>query len=229
MEIKPPRGLACLTYSREAAREFQHRLKLMGLVERHAVFLGTVHSFCLSEILIPFSKLYIQYGIPYPIKIISSSPKRTLFQEIKNRVGEERLSMEEMDKERTRDISGFSKVSIPSYDAALEAAVFFEKELSRKGYIDYITMVKTATLLIQHEEYVRKALEAKFPWLIIDEYQDLGKPLHEMVLGFLHNTDIKIFTVGDADQSIYDFQGASPEYLIELSQDELGAVFKILT
>ena len=218
-EIRPPRGLACLTYSREATREFQHRLKLMGLVRRrHAVFLGTVHSFCLSEVLIPFSKLYPEYNIPYPIKIISNSEKKALFQNVKNSVREEHLNMEEMDKERTRYISGFSKVVIPSYDAALKAAVLFENELSRNGYIDYISMVKDATSLIQNEEYVQKALEAKFPWLIIDEYQDLGKPLHEMVLGLLHKTNIKIFAVGDADQSIYDFQGASPEYLIELSQ-----------
>lgn len=65
---------------------------------------------------------------------------------------------------------------------------------------------------------MRKALESRFPWLIVDEYQDLGKPLHELILTLLNLTRIKIFAVGDADQSIYDFQGAAPDYLIELSQ-----------
>lgn len=214
--ISPPRGLACLTFSREAAREFQDRLILLGLQKRSNVFLGTVHSFCLSEVLTPFAKLYPDYKVPYPIRIISDSKRKKLFERIKKQIPYE-LTIEEMDKERTRDISGFSKVSIPSYDVALQAAVTFEKEMFSHGYIDYISMVKIATLLIQNEPYVQKALEAKFPWLVIDEYQDLGKPLHEMVLSLLHRTNIKIFAVGDADQSIYDFQGASPEYLVELS------------
>ncbi|SHN50676.1 ATP-dependent helicase [Desulfitobacterium chlororespirans] len=215
--ITPPRGLACLTFSREASREFQERLKLLGLQRRGNVFLGTVHSFCLSEVLTPFAKLYPNYGIPYPIKIISDSKRKRLFQRIKKQIPDE-LTIEEMDKERTRDISGFSKVSIPSYDVALRVAVAFERELFSRGYIDYISMVKIATMLIQNEAYVQQALEAKFPWLVIDEYQDLGKPLHEMVLSLLQSTNIKIFAVGDADQSIYDFQGASPEYLVELSE-----------
>lgn len=70
----------------------------------------------------------------------------------------------------------------------------------------------------KNESYVRKALEAKYPWIIVDEYQDLGKPLHELILTLLNLTRIKVFAVGDADQSIYDFQGAAPDYLIELSQ-----------
>ncbi|MEA5096476.1 MAG: ATP-dependent helicase [Sedimentibacter saalensis] len=219
--IHQPRGLACLTYSREAAREFQSRLKLLGFEKRNNVFLGTVHSFCLSEVLTPFSKLYPKYNIPTPIKIISGKEKRKLFDEIKNKVGFENLTIEEMDKERTRDISGFSKVIIPSFEVALKAALIYEKKLIENGYIDYISLVKNATLMIQNEDYIQKALEAKFPWLVIDEYQDLGKPLHEMVLGLLRKTNIKIFAVGDSDQSIYDFQGASPEYLKELSELDL--------
>ena len=90
--------------------------------------------------------------------------------------------------------------------------------LLENGYLDFISMVKIAVQIIKNESYVRKALQAKYPWIIVDEYQDLGKPLHELILTLLDMTDIKVFAVGDADQSIYDFQGAAPDYLIELSQ-----------
>ena len=219
--IHLPRGLACLTYSREAAREFQDRLKLMGFEERKNVFLGTVHSFCLTEVLKPFSKLYPKYNIPIPIKIISNKEKQKLFKEAKNEVDIVDLKIDEMDKERSRDISGLSKVEIPRFDVALQVALVFEKKLREEGYIDYISLVKSATLMMQNEDYIQKALQAKFPWIVVDEYQDLGKPLHEMVLGLLQKTNIKIFAVGDPDQSIYDFQGASPEYLKELSELDL--------
>jgi len=215
--IAAPRGLACLTYSTEAAREFKDRLHRLGLHKRSNTFLGTVHSFCLSEVLTPFSRLYPQYQIPNPVKIISESDKRKLFDTINNRLPST-TNMTDMDKERSRNISGISKVYIESYDLALQAAVAFEEELRKSGYIDFVSMVKFSVMLIQNEAYVRKALEAKFPWIVIDEYQDLGRPLHEIVLSLLDGTNIKVFAVGDADQSIYDFQGAAPDYLTELSE-----------
>ena len=75
--VSEPRGLACLTYSREAAREFTERLKELGLVRRKNIFLGTVHSFCLTEILGKFSDVY-SLDIPIPIKIVPEKEKNKL-------------------------------------------------------------------------------------------------------------------------------------------------------
>lgn len=213
--ISPPRGLACLTYSTEAAREFKDRLGKLGLIKRENVFLGTVHSFCLAEVMTPFAHLYPKYRIPQPIRIISDSQKAKLFDE-QGYEGHPRMG--DVDKERTRNIRGISRVSLDTYEIALKAAISFEDLLLQNGYIDFISMVKLSVELIQKEPYVRKALEAKFPWMVIDEYQDLGRPLHEIVLALLDLTNIKVFAVGDADQSIYDFQGAAPDYLTELSR-----------
>lgn len=213
--IYPPRGLACLTYGTEAVREFKSRLVKLGLEKRKNVFLGTVHSFCLSEIITPFAALYPQYKIPLPIRIISEAEKNRLFNS-QNYEGTPKLI--DVDKERTRNIKGISRVAIESYDIALKAAISFEELLIQNGYLDFISMVKKSVELIKNESYVLKALEAKYPWIIVDEYQDLGKPLHELILTLLNLTRIKVFAVGDADQSIYDFQGAAPDYLIELSQ-----------
>ena len=213
--IYPPRGLACLTYSTEAVREFKSRLVKLGLEKRKNVFLGTVHSFCLSEIITPFAALYPQYKIPLPIRIISEAEKNRLFNS-QNYEGTPKLI--DVDKERTRNIKEISRVAIESYDIALKAAISFEELLIQNEYLDFISMVKKSVELIKNESYVRKALEAKYPWIIVDEYQDLGKPLHELILTLLNLTRIKVFAVGDADQSIYDFQGAAPDYLIELSQ-----------
>lgn len=213
--IYPPRGLACLTYSTEAVREFKSRLVKLGLEKRKNVFLGTVHSFCLSEIITPFAALYPQYKIPLPIRIISEAEKNRLF-DSQNYEGSPKLI--DVDKERTRNIKEISRVAIESYDIALKAAISFEELLIQNGYLDFISMVKKSVELIKNEPYVRKALEAKYPWIIVDEYQDLGKPLHELILTLLNLTRIKVFAVGDADQSIYDFQGAAPDYLVELSQ-----------
>ena len=51
----------------------------------------------------------------------------------------------------------------------------------------------------------------------MDEYQDLGGPLHRIVEEFAE-AGIQIFAVGDPDQSIYEFAGAEPAYLTSLSE-----------
>lgn len=163
----------------------------------------------------PFAHLYPKYRIPQPIRIIPEGQRKKLFNS-QGYEGQPRI--EDVDKERTRNIQGISRVALASYEVALKVAIPFEDLLLQKGYIDFVSMVKISVELIHKEAYVRKALEAKFPWVVIDEYQDLGKPLHEIVLALLSLTNIKVFAVGDADQSIYDFQGAAPDYLTELSK-----------
>lgn len=51
-----PRGVACLTYGQEAAREFESRLRELGIRAGARLFTGTVHAFCLSNILRPFGR-----------------------------------------------------------------------------------------------------------------------------------------------------------------------------
>lgn len=218
-EIAVPRGLACITYSNESAKEFTKRLIKLGYQKRANVILDTVHSFCISEVIVPFSYLCAD-EIPQPINIISPKDKEELFNNIKDKleINSPRLKVSDMDKARNQSIGNASTVETPSYDIALQAAIEYEKELKACGKCDFEKIIKCATNLIENYEYVRKCLEAKFPWILVDEYQDLGKPLHEMILTLSATTKIKFFAVGDPDQSIYSFQGALPNYLLELSE-----------
>jgi DNA helicase II / ATP-dependent DNA helicase PcrA len=216
-KIKVPRGLACITYSNEAAREFKKRLKLFGLQKRPNIILDTVHSFCISEIIIPFVHLY-EREFPLPLNLISNNDRSALFNQILKDmdIDKKSLKIEAMDKERNESVSGESIVEMDSNPIAKAVAKEFEKRLKEKNQVDFVEIVKCATKIIREQEFVRKILEAKFPWILIDEYQDLGKPLHEMILTLFTRTNIKIFAVGDPDQSIYGFQGAHPDYLLEL-------------
>lgn len=216
-KIKFPRGLACITYNKEAAKEFQLRLKELGLRERKNVFLGTVHAFCIAEVITPYAHLY-QYDIPLPLKIISKTDQNQLFKDVVKdlEVTNKGISITKMNKERSLKVGGVSRVETPINREISLVATEYEKRLIQLGKVDFTSIVQYATLLIQNHSYVRKCLEAKFPWILIDEYQDLGKPLHEMVLTLLNHTNIKIFAVGDPDQSIYSFGGSDPQYLNEL-------------
>jgi DNA helicase-2/ATP-dependent DNA helicase PcrA len=73
--------------------------------------------------------------------------------------------------------------------------------------------------MVQAHAWIRDALRARFPVLFVDEYQDLGHALHELVLQLcFQGGGIRLFAVGDADQSIYGFAGANPELLLSLTQ-----------
>ena len=218
--IMEPQGLACLTFSKEAAREFEDRLRKLGYVERRNVFLGTVHSFCISEILSNFAGLY-DYGITMPIKVLPKKLEKQIYNSVLMDLGiKKKIKKEAIDKERALHIQGVSKVPVASDTTAHAIAVEYEKRVLSAGYIDYQGIISLSTKILQEHEYVRKCISAKYPWLVIDEYQDLGKPLHEMVMSLFMKTDIKIFAVGDPDQSIYGFSGAIPDYLMELYNRE---------
>lgn len=87
-------------------------------------------------------------------------------------------------------------------------------------YLDYTALINLSAQMIQDQEFVRRSLRSRFPWLLIDEYQDLGKSLHEIVLELTLNAGIKLFAVGDMNQSIYGFTGGYPAFLEELTNND---------
>jgi DNA helicase-2/ATP-dependent DNA helicase PcrA len=52
-DVHEPRGLACITYNNECARELEDRLSALGVEPGGRVFIGTVHSFSLTQIILP--------------------------------------------------------------------------------------------------------------------------------------------------------------------------------
>lgn len=220
-ELSDTSGLACLSYSRETVRELKKRLALYGYQASSRDYVGTVHGFCLAEIITPFQLLYPEYEIPFPLKIASAELRRKIYLGILKDLNKEEAQLSDVSLERERYLSivGSSKVNMVSDPETNKAAKLYEERLKASGFIDFTQMAKLATKMIQEKEYIRNTLEAKYPWLLIDEYQDLGKALHEAVLTLQNLTNIKIFVVGDMDQSIYGFQGAYPDFLNEIYQN----------
>jgi DNA helicase-2/ATP-dependent DNA helicase PcrA len=97
-------------------------------------------------------------------------------------------------------------------------SVLYEGRLRLMNLIDYEDMPLLALRALRENEWLRSALLAKFPVLIVDEYQDLGSALHRIVLGLCFTTGMRLFAVGDPDQSIYGFNGARPDLLQRLSE-----------
>src|SRR5271165_163304 len=67
-DVRAPRGVACITYSQECARELTRRLERLGLREAPNLFIGTVHGFCLRHLLMPYGRLS-DLPVPFPLAV----------------------------------------------------------------------------------------------------------------------------------------------------------------
>jgi DNA helicase-2/ATP-dependent DNA helicase PcrA len=219
-DVKPPRGIACITYSNECARELRHRLHNLGVEENDRVFIGTIHSFSLKNIFAPFAST-AGIEITQPIKVATQEEQRKAFEGAVTRVlGESAKAYQFKVPIDVYRRTHLDRSAADWNQHADFAAVItdYEMRLRRAGLIDFDDMVLIGLALVESHEWVRRALAAKFPILAVDEYQDLGVPLHRMVMNLCFTAGVRLFAVGDADQSIYGFTGAQPELLRQLSE-----------
>jgi DNA helicase II / ATP-dependent DNA helicase PcrA len=218
-EIRSPHGVACITYSTECARELKKRLALLGVEAENNTFIGTVHGFCLNHVVRPYARL-AGLDLPDPIAVADRDVWFATFEQavFKAGVNENPAYLKtRIDKYRRTHVDRRGNWKTDDEEAA-RVIELFEKLLHNKGFIDFDDMVLIGLQLIERNEWVRKALRARFPVLVVDEYQDLGLPLHRIVLQLCFKAGIRVIAVGDPDQSIYGFTGADPELLRQFAE-----------
>ena len=89
---------------------------------------------------------------------------------------------------------------------------------ARRGLVDFDDLVIFGDRLVADHDWVLPAIQARWPVLAVDEYQDLGLPLHQIVQRLAFVGGVRLFAVGDADQSVYGFAGADGALLLELGE-----------
>jgi len=221
--VREPRGLACITYNAECARELKARLERLGIFESDNIFIGTVHSFCLKKVVMPYAAL-ARIELPRDLRVALPSEQEALFAravalEISADEPPSRWRTLAEEYRRTHLNRQTAEWQEDEQLAALVAR--YEGLLRQRGMIDFEDMVLIGLQLIESRRWVRRALRARFPVIVVDEYQDLGVALHRIVGSLCFRGGSRLFAVGDPDQSIYGFTGARPELLRELANSPL--------
>ncbi|WP_222861700.1 ATP-dependent helicase [Oceaniovalibus sp. ACAM 378] len=219
-DVVDPRGVACITYNNECAIELEGRLATLGVVGGGRCFIGTVHSFALTQVIMPYARC-IPGLLPTEFRVATVAECRaaveTAYATISSDAADPHKRWSFASEKRRRDVDRSSpdwRGRNPELADFVEA---YEAELRRRGLIDFEDMPLIAFRLIKDFVWIRSALRARFPVLFVDEYQDLGHALHELVLLLCFKAEIRLFAVGDADQSIYGFAGANPDLLQSLT------------
>lgn len=219
-DVIDPRGVACITYNNECAIELETRLAAFGVQSSDRSFIGTVHSFALTQIIMPYARCFPGL-LPDGFRVATRAESRAAVEFAYSAVYDDQFDPHDRwafaEEKRRRDVDR----GLPNWRGRNpELADFvdaYETELRRRSLIDFDDMPLIAFRMVQAHQWIRTALRARFPVLFVDEYQDLGHALHELVLLLCFEGGMRLFAVGDADQSIYSFTGANPELLQSLA------------
>ncbi|MEO6880299.1 MAG: ATP-dependent DNA helicase UvrD2 [Mycobacteriaceae bacterium] len=93
----------------------------------------------------------------------------------------------------------------------------YEALKTRNGVLDFDDLLlHTAAALEEHSEVAREFRE-RYRCFVVDEYQDVT-PLQQRVLDAWLGDRDDLTVVGDANQTIYSFTGATPRYLLDFSR-----------
>ncbi len=98
----------------------------------------------------------------------------------------------------------------------------YERAKSRRGLIDFDDILLHTVELLERDEEAAAAVRSRYGWFTVDEYQDTT-PLQARLLELWLGDRRDLCVVGDEDQTIYTFAGATPEHLVGFGRRYPGA------
>lgn len=211
-------GVAAITYTRHAAREIITRLDQLGIRSGRRLTCGTLHSWCLSAILRPYGPLL---GVPVPGHGEVIDDKDDEWINLLQRCFDDVRLTNQAQYETATITKLRRQIAAGRVDdednPMVVAARLFDERLLAEGLWDFDAMIAQSLRIVEQHPTVARLIGSRYPWLVIDEYQDLGPVLHALVLALHETVDVGIAAFGDPDQSVMGFTGADPRYLNELA------------
>ncbi|MEC1698137.1 ATP-dependent helicase [Schinkia azotoformans] len=210
-------GIACITYTNAAKDEILMRLQNEGVHLPNELFIGTIHSFLLENIIKPYSYFFSKERIPF--KLASFGFSRAYKREISNMLDRPIHLIDESIFKAFESL-GYDENGKPccyGNKISVEISLRWKKLIFSKGYIDQQDIIFLSYFIINKYVHIRKAISFRFPYILVDEYQDVTF-YQEKLFSLL--TYSSFFCVGDINQSIYSFTGAKPELFKTKSENE---------
>jgi DNA helicase-2/ATP-dependent DNA helicase PcrA len=228
----PPDRICGVTFTNKAAAEMKARVAAMLGKRAEKPAISTFHSLG-ARILREWGK---KIGVAPKFTIADSADQVELVADAVRDLGLMAVMRANVAHAR---ISRW-KTDAKSPDAALRSAsdafeeqvacVFarYEEELRRRDLVDFDDLiVRTLELLDRHPE-VATSLQARYPYLLVDEYQDTNDAQYELMRK-LAGKARNVCVVGDDDQSIYGWRGADPNRILRFQKDFPKAQVVMLT
>ena len=225
-----PAGLIAVTFTNKAAKEMLTRISAMLPINTRGMWVGTFHGLA-NRLLRTHHR---EASLPQLFQILDSQDQLALVKRL--------LKNLDVDEDRfpPRQVQWFIAASkeeglrAPQVEAhdeftrrMAEIYAAYDEQCQREGVVDFAELLLRSHELLARNETLREHYRARFRDMLVDEFQDTNR-LQYQWLKLLCGPGSAVFAVGDDDQSIYRFRGASAENMQSLQRDfSVGRVIKL--
>ena len=230
-----PGNILCVTFTNKAANEMRRRIhQLTG--DNDTGYINTFHGFCVSVL------QEDSHAVSYPksFLVLDNADIDTMLQTIYDERG---LSLRDMTFGQARDrIEILKVIERPDYyedmiamsleqlkgkyDQAVEPMdiIFYGYLYQEKKCfgLDYNDLIKFTLYIFEQNQTICAKWQQRLEYIMIDEFQDIDG-LQYRLMNALCAYHKNLFIVGDPDQTIYTWRGASSKYLLDFVDHFPGA------
>lgn len=227
----PPSHILCVTFTNKSANEMKQRIRrLVG--DSDTGYVSTFHSFCVTVLQEDIHA--VQY--PKNFLVLDNADIDAMLKVVYEERG---LTLRHMTFAKARDMIELRKIfKDPCYyefmialplaelrqkylDAVMPADIIFWGYLyqQKKCFgLDYNDLIKYVLHIFDADADIRRKWQQRLEYIMIDEYQDIDELQYRLmkVLCAHHNN---LFIVGDPDQTIYTWRGASVRYILDFDKE----------
>ncbi len=218
-----PRNILALTFTNKAADEMKSRLA--ALAPGQPVWMGTFHRFC-ARLLRIHAPLV---GLGENFSIYDTDDSRKLLKYV---LEEERLESTHATPDAIAHAISAAKNNLITPDKYRETSLFgsalgglvvraypaYQRALLRANAVDFDDLLVHVAMLLRENPEVRKQQDARYKYILVDEYQDTNLAQYAIVRA-LSIDHPNLAVTGDPDQSIYGWRGANVRNILEFERD----------
>lgn len=219
-----PASILAITFTNKAAREMADRVEgLLGARVAKGMWILTFHSACARVLRREHNLL----GLPSTFSIYDDGDTERLISMVLRDLN---LDAKRFPPRQMAAAIGKAKDNLQSADQFAAAAGTFwdktvadvytgyERHLRAAGALDFDDLIATTVrLFLDHPEVLARYQE-RFRYIMVDEYQDTNRAQYHLV-NLLANKDRNVCVVGDADQGVYSWRGATIQNLVDFERD----------
>jgi DNA helicase-2/ATP-dependent DNA helicase PcrA len=216
----PPHRIFAATFTNKAAEEMRQRLEALVGKAIDVMWLGTFHAAC-ARMLRQHGQVI---GLPSDFVIYDEDDQRSLIKAIfkELNIDPDRFSVTAIhaaiSDAKTEMVSPEELLEIaetPFQQVVARVYRRYQESLRQSKAVDFDDLLLLALKMLQENPQVADYYQTRFLHVLVDEYQDVNKPQHELTL-LLSAKNRNLFVIGDDDQNIYSWRGSDVRLMLEL-------------
>ena len=222
----PPWAVMAITFTNKAANEMKDRIgRVLGDddVEASEVWAGTFHSTCVRILRRWCEKI----GYSSDFSIYDTDDQKKLIASIQKDFGLDdkmfpvrgTISVISRAKDKLIGPDDFELEAGEDFRMAKIAEIYkaYQKRLKEASAFDFDDLIMQTVKLLKECDEAREYYQNRFKYVLVDEYQDTNRAQFELTQ-LLSGKYRNLMVVGDDDQSIYKFRGATIENILDFDK-----------